>query len=80
VEYMKNKMHGYDWIAVVLLVIGGLNWGLIGLFGFDLIAFIFGSFTMVSRILYVLVGISAFYLAIAPGKIACETRYPAAVS
>lgn len=73
-----DKMHTYDWIAVVLLVVGGLNWGLVGLFGFDLIAFIFGNFTLPARILYVLVGVAGFYLAVAPGKIACETRYPSA--
>ena len=73
-----NKMHFYDWTAVVILIIGGLNWALVGLFGFDIVAFIFGNFSIASRIIYVLVGVSAFYLAVAPGKIACETRYPSA--
>ena len=45
--------------AQVLLIVGGLNWGLVGLFEFDLVAAIFGDMTALSRIVYVLVGISA---------------------
>ena len=51
-----------DRIALILLIIGGLNWGLIGLFKFDLVAFIFGGqAAILSRIIYVLVGISAIW-------------------
>ena len=50
-----------DWIALILLIIGGLNWGLVGLFNFDLVATIFGPMSMISRIVYVLVGLSALY-------------------
>ena len=46
-------------IAQVLLIVGGLNWGLVGLFEFDLVAAIFGDMTALSRIVYVLVCISA---------------------
>lgn len=47
-------------IFLALLIVGGLNWGLVGLFGFDLVAWIFGgSAAIVSRIIYTLVGISA---------------------
>jgi len=46
-------------ISLVLLIVGGLNWGLIGLFGFDLVAALFGEMSVLSRIVYVLVGISA---------------------
>ena len=52
-------MKGFYWIALVLLVIGGLNWLLVGLFSFDLVAAMFGQMTALSRIVYVLVGISA---------------------
>lgn len=45
----------------VLLVIGGLNWGLYGLFGFDLIATIFGELTILSRLVYILIAIAAVY-------------------
>ena len=52
-------------IALILLVVGGLNWGLVGLFGFDLVATIFGDASVLSRIVYSLVGLSAVYVAIA---------------
>lgn len=48
-------------IALTLVVIGGINWGLVGLFGFDLVAAIFGNMSVLSRIIYILVGISAVY-------------------
>lgn len=46
-------------IAYALLFIGGLNWGLVGLFDFDLVAYLFGSGTVVARSVYSLVGIAA---------------------
>ena len=46
-------------ITLLLLIIGGLNWGLVGLFDFDLVAAIFGEMSVISRIVYVLVGVSA---------------------
>jgi uncharacterized membrane protein YuzA (DUF378 family) len=52
-------------IALILVVIGGLNWGLVGLFNFDLVATIFGAMSIISRIVYILVGLSAIYLAVA---------------
>ena len=52
-------------IALVLIIIGGLNWGLIGAFGFDLVATLFGEMSILSRIVYSLVGISAIW-SIAP--------------
>ena len=48
-------------VTLVLLIVGGLNWGLVGLFGFDLVATIFGEMSVLSRIVYVLVGLSALY-------------------
>jgi len=58
-----NKFNYMDWIAIVLLVVGGLNWGLVGLFNFDLVAMLLGSMTILSKIVYVLVGLSAVYVA-----------------
>jgi hypothetical protein len=49
-------------IALLLLVIGGLNWGLVGLFKFDLVATIFGDMSFLTRIVYVVVGACAVYL------------------
>ena len=48
-------------ITLVLLIVGGLNWGLVGLFSFDLVAALFGEMSALSRIVYVLVGISALW-------------------
>ena len=49
-------------LAFILLVVGGLNWGLIGLFGFDLVARLFGEMTYLTRAVYTLVGISAVFI------------------
>lgn len=48
-------------IALVVLAIGGLNWALVGLFEFDLVAALFGDMSVVSRAVYVLVGLAAVY-------------------
>jgi uncharacterized membrane protein YuzA (DUF378 family) len=51
-----------DRIALLLLIVGGVNWGLLGIFRFDLVAFMFGGqAAIISRIIYVLVGISAIW-------------------
>ena len=51
-----------DRIALVLAIVGGLNWGLVGLFRFDLVAYIFGGQTAtVSRVVYTLVGLAAIW-------------------
>ena len=63
-----KSMSVLDWIALILLVIGGLNWGLVGLFRFDLVAALFGYMSWFSRIIYILVGISAIYLIITAFK------------
>lgn len=57
-------MNTLRYTAYLLTLIGALNWGLVGLFGFDLIASIFGDMTIVSRILYSIVGISAVVTAL----------------
>lgn len=58
-------MKSLDVIAAALLIIGGLNWGLVGLFQFDLVATVFGGESaIISRIVYILVGISAMYQAL----------------
>lgn len=49
-------------IAMILIIIGGLNWGLIGFFSYDLVAGIFGEMSAISRVIYALVGLSALYL------------------
>ena len=56
------KLNTIDWVALVLVIVGGLNWLLVGAFDFDLVAAIFGDMSAISRIVYVLVGLSAVYL------------------
>ena len=46
-------------LVIILLIIGGLNWGLVGFFDFDLVAMIFGKGSILSRVIYSLVGIAA---------------------
>ena len=59
-------MHVLRKIALAVLIIGGINWGLVGLFDFNLVAFLFDGFsTMISRIIYSLVGIAAIVTAVA---------------
>lgn len=55
-------MKFFDCIALSIAIIGAVNWGLIGLFGFNLVAFLFGSMSFLSRIVYGLVGLSGLYL------------------
>lgn len=59
-----KQMGTLAWIAFVLLIVGGLNWGLIGLFNFDLVQAIFGEDSVLTKIVYSLVGISAIYMII----------------
>lgn len=56
-------MKTLDIIAAVLLVVGGLNWGLVGLLDFDLVAALLGPMSALSRLVYALVGLSAVYQA-----------------
>ncbi len=51
-----------DWIALVLVIIGGLNWGLVGIFNYNLVDSIFSVGGVVSTIIYILVGISALWM------------------
>ncbi len=62
-----KKMNAVDWIAMLLLVVGGLNWGLV-VFKYDLVAAVFGmefgEVSMGSQIVYALVALSALYMLI----------------
>lgn len=62
-------MKWLDITALIITIIGAINWGLIGLFKFDLVAFIFGDMTLLSRIVYTLVGLCGLYLLTFFGKI-----------
>lgn len=50
-----------DKIALILIIIGAINWGLVGIFNFNLVDSIFGTMSVISRIIYALVGLSGFW-------------------
>ena len=59
---MRTRTRTMDWIALTCVIIGALNWGLIGFFGFDLVASLFGSAdAWGSRTVYAIVGIAGLY-------------------
>ena len=54
-------MKAIDTIALVLIIIGAINWGLVGIFNFNLVDTLFGTMSVISRIIYILVGISGLW-------------------
>jgi uncharacterized membrane protein YuzA (DUF378 family) len=58
------KLNVLGWIALVLVVVGGLNWALVGIFSFDLVAAIFGEMSALARVVYAVVGVAAVYMLI----------------
>lgn len=60
-------MNALDWVAWILVIVGALNWGLVGFFEFDLVATLFGDMTTLSRVIYDLVGLSALYMVFTMG-------------
>jgi len=67
---MNHKLHAIDFVALLLVIIGGLNWGLVGLFDFDLVQAILGGIPILARLVYVLVAIAAVYTAVRPPRLA----------
>ena len=57
-------MRSFDVLAAILLVVGGINWGLVGFANFDLVASIFGNGSALARVVYALVGLCALYQAL----------------
>lgn len=62
-------MKWIDYIALTLAIIGAIVWGLVGLFQFNLVAFLFGDSSLLTRIIYCLVGLSGIYMLTMYGKI-----------
>ena len=54
-------MKGLDYTVLTLIIIGAINWGLVGFFGVDLVALICGSMSILSRIIYAVIGICGLY-------------------
>jgi uncharacterized membrane protein YuzA (DUF378 family) len=69
---IEKRMGVLDWIAMTFLIIGGLNWGAVGLFETDVVARIFGDMTPISRAIYALVGFSALYSIYTSSKMAAH--------
>ncbi len=68
VKKMK-KLNNFDWLAIILVIIGGLNWGLFGIFRLDLVDAILNKISWLQNIVYVLVGLAAVYLIIIVSKL-----------
>lgn len=60
-----NDLNALDWISLILIIIGGLNWGLVGLFKFNLVDALFKEDSALSRVIYTLVGLAALWVLIA---------------
>ncbi len=55
-------MKWFDYTALTLVIIGALNWLLVGIFRFDLVAFLFGNLSWLSRVIYTIIGLCGMYL------------------
>jgi uncharacterized protein len=60
-----RRLNGLDGLALILAIIGAINWGLIGFFNYNLVDAIFGTGSGIARVIYALVGLSGLYLAFA---------------
>ena len=67
-------MKALDYTALTIAIIGAVNWGLVGIFRFDLIAALFGNMSWFSRLVYILVGLSGLYLLSLYGRIRNESK------
>ena len=65
-----KKLSSLDMLALVLVIIGAIDWGLVGFFRFDLVAAIFGTMTVIVRIIYAVVGLAGVYIAATSLKLA----------
>ena len=64
-----KKLGGLDWLALVLVIVGSINWGLVSLLNFNLVDTLFGSMSSLSQIVYGLVGLSGIYILVISGKL-----------
>ncbi|MFL6671953.1 MAG: DUF378 domain-containing protein [Massilia sp.] len=60
-EMHRSAMNAIDYIAMLLLIVGGLNWAMVGLFNIDVIASVFGAGSPGTRLIYILAGAAALY-------------------
>jgi len=64
-----NKLSALDWVALILVIVGGINWGLVA-FDYNLVDMLFGAGSAIAKTVYGLVGLSALYLLLISGKLA----------
>lgn len=67
-----KKFNWFDWLCLILVIIGALNWGLVGFFNFNLVSTIFGS--AIGRVIYAIVGLTGLYTIFLGVKIAKPPR------
>ncbi len=70
-----SRLGVIDWVALILLIVGALNWGLIGAIGVDLVAALFGNGTLATRAVYLLVGLAALYGFVMMARLGREPGY-----
>lgn len=58
----SGKMSWLDWLTCVLVIVGAINWGLVGAFDFDLVDWLFGLTSALARLIYILIGLSGIYM------------------
>lgn len=71
-----GTMNALDWAATILMIVGGLNWGLVGLFDYNVVAALFGDQTPLTRLVYALAGVAALYGIYMAAKIAAKRPLP----
>jgi uncharacterized membrane protein YuzA (DUF378 family) len=69
-----KRLNGIDGLTLILVIIGAINWGLVGLFNYNVVDAIFGAGSTAARVVYTLVGLSGIYLAIASQWFGKATR------
>ena len=70
----ETRISALAWVCLVIVFIGAINWALVGLFDFNLVARIFGVFSPVSRAIYVVVGLAGLYLLVAASSLPTHDR------
>jgi uncharacterized membrane protein YuzA (DUF378 family) len=73
------RLNSVDWVALILATIGAINWGLIGLFGFNLVAAIFGGVPFLVTLIYILVGLAGLWLIYMMVRASAREPRPSAV-
>ena len=71
------KYNFLDWIAIILIIIGAINWGLVGLFSFNLVTFLFSRVPVLEHLIYIVVGLAGVYKLFTLGKCcrsSCATK------